>query len=78
MECFVCNETGCSECNGTGEIIVADCPLKIIPRETWDVIELAGLYEKGLPPIAGGSLDQMRAFVAAFRIITAEKARCKS
>ena len=77
MECFICGERGCDNCNDTGEILIADCPLNVIPVETWDMIELAELYEKGLPPIAGGSLDQLRAFVVAFRIFTKAKARHK-
>lgn len=77
MECFICGDRGCKYCNDTGEILIVGCPLKVIPAEIWDIIELAELYEKGLPPIAGGSLDQMRAFVAAFRIVTQEKARHK-
>ena len=30
-----------------------------------DIIQMAELYEKGLPPIAGGQLDQAKSFVDA-------------
>ena len=32
-------------------------------------IEFAALYEKGLPPVAGGALDQAQIFIDACRFI---------
>ena len=77
LKCFFCNETGCSECNQTGRITITGCPLRTIDEGIWDIIELADLYEKGLPPNAGGSLDQMRAFIVAFDIISKTKKQFK-
>jgi len=68
LKCFMCGETGCDECNQTGRITITGCPLRFIDDDIWNVIELCRLYDKGLPPIAGGSLDQMRAFIVAFGI----------
>lgn len=49
------------------------CPLEIIGPDVWRAIELAGLYEKGLPPVAGGSLDQAAIFVQAARAYWADR-----
>jgi len=34
---------------------------------------MADLYDKGLPPVAGGALDQAQIFVEAARMIFAER-----
>jgi hypothetical protein len=54
---------------------VIGCPLEIIPAESWQVIEMAGLYKKGLAPTAGGVLQQARTFLAAARFVWADQAR---
>jgi len=41
------------------------------------VIKLAHLYEKGLPPVAGGSLDQTQQFIFAADFIFSEEAKYK-
>jgi len=35
-----------------------------------DLIELSDLYSKGLPPVAGGALDQTKSFIDAFRLLS--------
>lgn len=35
---------------------------------------MAELYEKGLPPVAGGALDQANVFVEAARFVWSEQA----
>ena len=49
------------------------CPLEIITADVWEVINYAELYEKGLPPVAGGSLDQARCFIEAALFVFREK-----
>ena len=61
-------------CGGHGKIEITCCPLEIIPDDVWDVIDYAELYEKGLPPIAGGALDQAKVFLDAARFIFNEQA----
>lgn len=77
MDCVMCSGNGCDECNESGIIEITDCPLVLIPKDVWEVIEFADLYEKGLPPIAGGSLDQMKGFILAANFIFKEKAYWK-
>jgi transposase-like protein len=52
---------------------VTACP-KQLPADVWQVLELADLYRRGLPPVSGGSLDQGAGFVAACRQIWSDRA----
>jgi len=61
----VCNGVGCKECNGIGRFRLLQCPKELIDGATMDIIQMAELYEKGLPPVAGGQLDQAKSFVDA-------------
>lgn len=64
MECVVCDGTGCDECGGAGTFDIAACPLTWMDYKTRQFIDLAELYlDHGLPPIAGGSLDQTVSFI---------------
>jgi hypothetical protein len=42
-------------------------------REVADAIPLMDLFEKGLPPISGGTLDQSASFLEACRIFRNEE-----
>ena len=53
---------------------MTQCPLEVITPDIWRVIRLAGFYEKGLPPVAGGVLDQANVFIEAAELIFAEQA----
>ena len=73
MLCVGCNGTGCDLCGETGEQLIECCPLELIGGDIFEVIEYAELWEKGLPPVAGGALDQTKSFVVAARFIMAER-----
>ena len=45
--------------------------------DIWQLIETAALYEKGLPPVAGGQLDQARSFLLGARMVWAEQQAMK-
>lgn len=68
LECPACNgrDEHCESCRGWGYTLVTTCPQNLMDRDTVEFIQLAELYEKGLPPVAGGVLDQAAAFVGAF------------
>lgn len=76
VECPICGGDGCDECDG-GEYAVTSCPKLLVDSELVETIELAGMYEKGLPPVEGGVLDQSHWFAAACRFIWSEQARLK-
>ncbi|HEW78613.1 MAG TPA: hypothetical protein ENH34_01410, partial [Phycisphaerales bacterium] len=69
MECINCSGSGCDECEKKGTIEITCCPLELVTNDVWEILEFAELYEKGLPPIAGGSLDQAKSFIYACRFI---------
>jgi len=73
MICVVCDGTGCKSCRDRGAIEIVRCPLEIITDDVWDTIEYADLYKKGLPPVAGGALDQTKCFTDAARFIFDEQ-----
>ena len=73
-----CVALGAAGCGGTGRLELTACPLRVVPEIYWQVLELADLYEKGLPPLAGGALDQMSCFLAACRFLWAEQARIEA
>jgi hypothetical protein len=54
---------------------VTGCPLRIVPAETFGILDLAELMKEGLPPVAGGVLDQAKTFLDAARLVWAEEER---
>ena len=78
MECPACNEAGCIECDFKGFITITCCPLTLITPDVWQMLRFAELFEKGLPPIQGGVLDQAENFIAACGIVFREKQFWKS
>ncbi len=77
MICPVCEGNGCDECED-GRVKITECPLVLVPENIWEVIKFAELYEKGLPPIAGGALDQAKSFIDAALFIMREKSYWKN
>jgi len=52
--------------------------MRAVEPGAWAVCEYAALYKRGLPPVAGGSLDQARWFTAAAAMIWALEAAHKA
>ena len=73
MECVSCGGKGCKECKGTGRFRITDCPLKYVTTDVQQLIRMAELFEKGLPPVAGGVLDQGQNFVEAAEFVFSEQ-----
>ena len=65
MRCTGCGGEGCGDCDDKGILAITCCPLDYITDDVWEVIRFAELYEKGLPPVAGGALDQAGSFIEA-------------
>lgn len=64
MPCPNCNERGCKACGDTGYFKLTDCPnAKYIDHETKELVRFAEWFKKGIPPVAGGSLDQSARFM---------------
>lgn len=56
VECPACDKQGCSVCDGSRGIKITGHYK--VPSWCWSVMTVADRYRKGIPPIAGGSLDQ--------------------
>lgn len=52
--------------------------MKFAGPESFRVIRMARLYEKGLPAVAGGQLDQAAMFVEACEFIWTDQAEWKA
>ncbi len=51
---------------------ITSCPLYLITSEVLELIKIVKLSQKGIPPVAGGSLDQTRWFISATDFVMAE------
>jgi hypothetical protein len=76
IECVVCNGTGCDECT-EGVYRVEGCPNQYCSGLT-QFVELVDLFDEGLPPVAGGALDQSASFIEASRRFKSEEQRAKA
>lgn len=56
LQCPVCNKRGCSDCDGPRGVKLSG-PITV-PQWCWSVLTVADRYRRGVPPIAGGALDQ--------------------
>lgn len=65
VACPACQGKGCHECHDAGTFEVRQCPQELITPDVWQALYLADLFEKGLPPVAGGTLDQAQQFIDA-------------
>ena len=56
------------------DLRLEQCPLEYVSSDIWEAIRYAKLYEKGLPPVAGGALDQAENFLEAAEMVFADRA----
>ena len=75
LECPCCHGSGCDHCN-QGSIRIKGCPNDFC-RPIADATHLIDLYAQGLPPIAGGALDQSAWFIEAARRLKADENHLK-
>jgi hypothetical protein len=78
MRCLNCDGSGCEKCEFQGTEKITDCPLTLVTNDIWEALFYSDLYEKGLPPVAGGVLNQVAVFTQAFYFIQQEKNYWKS
>jgi len=76
--CPECDERGCPECGVRGSFTVDVCPLAFAGREIFEVLFYADLFKRGLPPVAGGALDQSAWFTQAAHFAWAEASRFRT
>lgn len=71
IECPSCNGCGCDDCK-QGMVKIEGCPQTYI-RQVIPVVKLKELFNQGLPPVAGGVLDQSAWFMEACKILDREE-----
>jgi len=76
-DCPVCGGRGCGDCKQTGRFEVTACPMLWIEPAIWELIDMAEFWEKGMPPVAGGVMDQTAYFVAFAQRVFAEEKKYK-
>lgn len=78
IACSECNEAGCEMCDHTGYVEIASCPKKMIDGDLLSAIRMADLMKQGLPPVAGGVLDQSAWFVSFYECFRSESNRAEA
>lgn len=66
IECALCGSDGCDECKD-GYIVYSSCPSRRLGRDVIDLVHDSEMYEKGIPPVSGGSHEQDAWFINASR-----------
>ena len=74
LVCPDCEEKGCERCGKRGRLTIDGCPKRLIGGDLATMLGYAALYEQGLPPVAGGALDQSRWFIDAFEAWSHDRA----
>ena len=76
IECPVCDGTGCEDCSN-GVFPIDGCPNSFCAAMVTP-IDLFDMFGKGLPPIAGGVLDQAVSFVHAAQFFAGEENKVRN
>lgn len=76
IECVECGGVGCNECRN-GHVELSGCP-KEIAGEIVPALSFIDRLEKGMPPVAGGTLDQSAWFINAADYFGSEVSRVKA
>jgi hypothetical protein len=71
IACPVCDEKRCEECDGKGFFTLSECPLSYI-FDLKPFLLLANSMADGLPPVAGGAMDQSALFLKAYQRLQSE------
>ena len=78
IECPVCDGDGedCKECRD-GSFELDGCPNRFCSSVV-NSLDLFDLFHKGLPPIAGGVLDQSQSFIEASQFFESEEGKVRN
>jgi hypothetical protein len=75
FECPACEGHGCDACDD-GYFQIDGCP-NAFCRTVIPAIELIDLFEKGLPPVSGGALNQSASFLSAAKFFAIQNQLAK-
>lgn len=69
----------CEACDGKGYFEITQCPNQLVDRELAECLPLVDLFvDNGLPPVAGGVLDQSKWFLDFVRRVKSDDNRLRS
>lgn len=63
IACPCCDEYGCEDCSWQGYYYIDTCPKQTIDLPLYYAAKLANYFEKGMLPVAGGTLNQAAWFL---------------
>jgi len=75
LACVSCDGAGCGACGWSGEWRIERCPQLEAGEVGWEALMLAEAWRKGVPPEAGGVLDQDARLLSVIEYATAERSR---
>ena len=52
--------------------------MSLVGEDAWEAMSLSRLFEKGLPPVGAGAIEQTESFLQAHERIAAEDAAWKA
>ncbi len=76
IRCPACDGAGCDRCDH-GDVKINGCPQDECASVV-SAIRMFDLFEKGLPPISGGVLDQSACFIEAAQLFRSEEEAAKA
>lgn len=77
VECPSCGGEGCDKCDESGSFLIDGCPNEYC-RGIVSTVECIDLFEKGMAPVAGGTLDQSAWFLAAVKTLRYDESIIKA
>lgn len=70
------DQSGCVGCGGRGRFEVS-CPMRFVEGCTWELLQMASFWKQGLPPAAGGFLEQTESVIRGCEFVWGERERVK-
>lgn len=74
IDCPECEGRGCPGCDG-GSLQITGCPQRLVDASMRRLVKYSDLMFRGLPPTAGGALDQENWFLEAAQRLKHEEDR---
>ena len=58
--------------------MIDGCPYDLLTQDAVEAIRIAGFWEKGIPPVDGGYLDQTESMIQAAELIWSDEAKIEA
>lgn len=74
----MCEGDGCTDCVQSGRFSVTECPYRQLDETVLEALTIADCWNRGMPPAAGGYVDQTCSIVEACRFINRDRNRWRA